>query len=106
MKPITPDEARQQKLTRIPDEVIESVNELIIEKLNSSNFASFTQDELINRILTKSDLTRDELFKKNYLDVEPIYQNAGWRVEYDKPGYIDTYAANFKFSKPNRVEIG
>lgn len=106
MKPITPDEARQQKLTRIPDEVIISVNELIVEKLTSSNYASFTQDELINRIISKSKLSRDEIFNKHYLDFEPIYQKAGWKVEYDKPAYNETYNATFKFTRMQSVGTG
>jgi hypothetical protein len=33
------------------------------------------------------------------MDVEDVYQKAGWEVEFDKPGYNEDYEANFKFSK-------
>jgi hypothetical protein len=34
------------------------------------------------------------------LDIEPIYREAGWIVEYDKPAYCENYDANFTFTIP------
>ena len=42
---------------------------------------------------------RQELFDNHYLDIEPAYRNAGWKVEFDKPGYNETYDSYFVFSK-------
>jgi hypothetical protein len=44
-------------------------------------------------------LTRQGMYDKGWMDVEDVYQKAGWEVEFDKPGYNEDYEANFKFSK-------
>lgn len=41
----------------------------------------------------------DEVFKKGWLNVEYLFRAAGWEVQYDKPGYNETYEAYFTFSK-------
>jgi hypothetical protein len=33
------------------------------------------------------------------MDFEPFYEKAGWKVVYDKPGYCESYAANFTFTR-------
>jgi hypothetical protein len=49
-------------------------------------------------------LNRNEIFKKGWLDVEEIYGKAGWKVEYDKPGYNEDYAAHFIFTNRRHRE--
>ena len=107
VKAITPEEVSQE----IPDYVIIGANECIKEHyIEDKKCSHFTQDELIEKItdayyriypLTpmNSDTLRAELFKKHYLDIEPIYRAAGWIVKYDKPAYCESYDANFTFSK-------
>lgn len=50
-------------------------------------------------MLVRRGMKRDELFDKGWMDIEPIYRKSGWRVEYDKPAYNETYPATFTFSK-------
>lgn len=57
------------------------------------------QDDVIDRILTKlPDATREQLFERGWLDVEEAYRRKGWTVEYDKPGFNESYRASFTFS--------
>ena len=105
IKPINPDKVQAAKNQLIPDGVIGAFNELIAEKwIAGTRSASFTQDEVIDRVLIKMPgVTRQELFERHYLDVEPKYRAVGWIVEYDKPGYSESYKAHFTFKKPSQV---
>lgn len=100
MKPITPDEV--SGINRIPEVVIESFNELI--KLNfDGTSATVSQDKVVALIVNKSSctdmkLTEKKIFDRGYLNIESFYIDAGWKVEYDKPGYNETYKAFFTFS--------
>ena len=101
IKPITPDEVKHS----IPDFIIEAVNNLIQEKWDGHS-AVITQDEILDLVTCdetdwgdNSKPTRKKVFDKGWLDFEPIYRNVGWNVEYDKPGFNETYKAYFKFTK-------
>lgn len=96
-EPIKPSEVTRA-LVDVPDFVIESFNELIQEEWNGSA-SKFTQDEVIEKIVSRGNITRYEIFEKGYLNVENFYRGAGWKVFYDKPAYSETYKAIFKFSK-------
>lgn len=101
IKPISPEEALQQKQNNIPDVVFEAFNELIVEKINMQGTARITQSEAVKKIIEKSNgaLTREIIFEKRMLDVEPQYRESGWKVEYDKPGYNEDYEAYYIFEK-------
>lgn len=97
IKPIKPSEIVQI----IPEWVIAGANECIKEHYRELTKEShFTQDELVDFILKNApeDVTSQTLFDNHWLDIEPIYRKAGWKVEYDKPGYCETYDANFTFT--------
>jgi hypothetical protein len=106
-KPIKPEEVGQTKKFLYPTEIIQAVNELIAEKF-SSNSSVVTQNEIISRAFSitckkqsyddiplKKDIFSREVFDKGWLNIETIYEEAGWVVEYDKPGY----EATFTFTK-------
>jgi hypothetical protein len=97
IKPITPDEVVSKKIECIPDEVIAAFNELIAEAWNGRS-AFVYQDAAVKRISDKLAMV-DKTYKIGYLDVEPIFEQAGWKVVYDKPGYNETGRSFFTFSK-------
>jgi hypothetical protein len=100
IKPITPDEAEIEKLNDIPEGVIEVFNDLIKEGLNSKgNRVVINQNDAVQLICENLNVSREEVFKKKWLDIEPLYRNAGWNVEYDKPGYNETYEPNYTFTR-------
>lgn len=98
VKPITPDEVKHI----IPDFIIEVVNKLIQEKWDGHE-AIIKQDEIMDIISSDDEdddkPSRQKIYDKGWLDFEPLYREAGWNVEYDKPGYCENYDAYFKFTK-------
>jgi hypothetical protein len=108
-KPITPKEALKNKGSHIPDFVIEAFNQLITENFDGHS-AIIDQEDALERICERMvdvpDLTeapasekRTAIFEHGWLDVEPLFRKAGWRVVYDKPGYNETYDAFYEFRK-------
>lgn len=95
IKPITPNDASIAFLEAIPDVVIETFNEFICNI--NSNSITIKQDDIVNAIIKKG-ISRDEIFLNHWLDVEKIYEEAGWKVEYDKPAYNESYPATFTFT--------
>jgi hypothetical protein len=100
VKPITPDEIVERKKETIPDVIFEIFNYLIAENFNG--YSSTVMQSKVNAMLKKKKVNVDEAYKKHWLDVEDIYREAGWDVEYDKPGYNESYEANFTFTPPKR----
>lgn len=98
--PIKTSEVENGKSASIPEEVFAAFNELIIQKINVSGQATFQQNEVVALILKKMpNISRTEIYKNGWLDVEVSYINSGWKVSYDKPGYNESYPATFTFEK-------
>ena len=102
-KPFSPAEAGAAQGALIPDAVFDSVNELLSMRAHQGKI-TINQDELIELILLKSEggfhtITRSMLFENNWLDIETAYRKAGWDVEYDKPGYCESYTAYWRFAE-------
>jgi hypothetical protein len=98
IKPITPAEVKKLRVRSIPPGVFEVVNELITSKyVVSSERAYFTQDELVLNLVAACGYSRQEIYDNNWLDFEPSYREAGWKVEYDKPAYNESGPASFTF---------
>ena len=99
--PISPKEARQSKESSLPDFVLQAFNELISENL-SGGAATVTQEEAVVRIQQKAKevrrkVSREDIFKNDWLDIEGVFERAGWSVEFDKPAYNETYDGFFTF---------
>ena len=98
VKPITPNGARKKAEETIPDQVIEAFNELISENIGNSSYVTILQKDAIKRIKEKMpEISTDTIFAKRWLDIEQIFRKQGWKVEYDKPAYCETYEANWTF---------
>lgn len=95
-QPITPEEVAAVRARELPNEVIEAFNSLIAQNFVSGQ-AKVMQREVIER-LVQAGIDRNDIFDKHYLDVEHIYEAAGWKVVYDKPGRDDSYKPYFIFS--------
>jgi len=95
IKPISPNEITPL----IPDFVINVVNRLLQKKWNGTS-AIILQETIINEIINdQPNISREEIFDNGWLNFEDIYRKVGWDVEYDKPGYCESYKAYFKFTK-------
>lgn len=98
--PLKPSEVQQKKNASIPEEVFEVFNSLIVEKWSeSSREAVIHQCEAAERVATALKITKGEVYDRKLLDVESTYRQAGWKVEYDKPAYNETYEPTFRFRK-------
>lgn len=104
VKPITPQEAHEKFCeTQIPDFVIEVINDLISRESSQPNRSvDIKQNEIIEKIIKHPDFPKDtsrqDIFDKYWLNFETIYEKAGWKVKYDKPGYNETYDAFYTFT--------
>lgn len=93
--PATPEDILALKRRLIPSFVLDAFNELIAENYRAGS-AIVDQDEVVTRIHAKMGPGE---FDRHWLDVEPLFRQAGWKVEYDKPGYNENYPAKFIFTK-------
>lgn len=99
MKPITPDEVSAEKCKHLPDFIIKCFNELITLRWNGES-AIIPQNEILFKICEVGKVSREFVFNKKYLDIEPIFREAGWDVEYD--AYNKTNDAMFIFRKKRK----
>ncbi len=95
--PIRPSEVSGKKGKVIPDAVFEAFNELIV-KHYCKGVAAFGQQELMQTLAGKGIASR-EAFANHWLDVEDVYQAAGWKVKYEKPDYNEPGDRIFTFKK-------
>jgi hypothetical protein len=96
--PLKPKDVQKRKDAALPEEVFQVFNDLIQEGWNET-WAVVQQNEAATRIAKALGITKAQAFQRKLLDVESAYRKAGWKVEYDKPGYCETYEATFRFSK-------
>lgn len=109
VKPISPQEVNHE----IPDCIIEAVNMLINKKWDGHSVTIY-QDEILEIVSVENPepdyngdkLPRKEIFDNHWLDIEPLYRKQGWDVEYDKPGYNESYRAYFIFKPKMKVVYG
>lgn len=94
VKPIKPSEVRKN----VPDRVVAAFNDLISQHWTGTA-AVIYQDDIANEIAKRMVVSRAEVFQQGWLNIEPLYEAAGWKVEYDKPGFNESYRATFTFSK-------
>jgi hypothetical protein len=103
--PIKPKDVQKKRNETIPEEVFEAFNELIVQEWDGHR-AHFTLKAAADSAFKKlranekyKGLNRQDMYDKGWMDVEDAYHKAGWGVEFDKPGYNETYEAFFVFKK-------
>lgn len=99
MPAISPKDITAHKRNTIPEFVFDVFNELIAADFSGS-VATVKQNAVIERILADQiDLDRQTIFSRGWLNIEDVYEQAGWKVVYDKPYYNETYEAYWMFKK-------
>lgn len=90
VKPITPKEAALEVQKSIPDFVISSFNDKIIEAIKNKS-GIIDQKELVDLIVEKSECrcNDQDVFDNGWLNVEELFADAGWILKYVKPEYYD-----------------
>ena len=100
--PIKPKEVQSKKDAALPQAVFEVFNQLIVDNWDGHS-ATVQQDEACKRICKALKIKScQDALDRGLLDVESAYRKAGWKVEFDKPGYNEDYDAHFVFSKRSR----
>jgi len=99
VKAISPQDVAVQKAEAMPDAVLEVWNNLIAMRYSGSGRVYVHQCDAIAALmpLTPNGNSRQHIFDNGWLDIEPIFRAAGWYVNYDKPGYNETYEPIFTF---------
>ena len=97
IKPITPEDMPK---IHVPDEIIDIFNRHIKKNWNGDD-STILQEDLIHDIVNETGKTRSEIYDKRWLDVEDIYRDAGWDVEYCSPCAMDgeNFKPYFRFKK-------
>jgi len=114
MEPIGPDEVlsfkrqiKLEKAQKIPYFVIGIFNAEIAKNFNStSNYAEVKQTTVYKQIQSYIEAHKEEFgdvdaYNKGWLDVEPLFETAGWKVQYLKQPYYETESSYFIFKKEN-----
>ena len=98
IKPLSPAEAKKLAADRIPDELIEVVNEMLV-KQGYKDRIILLQKDIIADLLNKTDkYSRAEIFNLGLLDFESRFEAVGWKIDFAKPGNGDDFEAQFIFS--------
>lgn len=95
--PLKPEEIGAAKKAAFPAAVFDAFNAEIAANFSGGS-ARVKQDDVVAR-LVEGGMDRAEVFAKGYLNVEETYRDEGWKVEYDKPGYNESYGAFFIFRR-------
>lgn len=95
-KPITPDEVG---LPPVPDCVFEVFNNLIKANFRKGGVSRVTRKEAMERIIGYTSLTDEEITDNGWLDIEPHYTEAGWKVRYESPDRGENFEPFFEFRK-------
>jgi len=100
VKPITPREARQAMVTKVPDYMITAINELLAEKVRPVGRISvtLTMTEIGDRVRRALNVDQDVHIPGECWDFEPIFEKAGWKISCDSPGYNEKYDTNWTFT--------
>ena len=101
--PLTPKQVQEMHQKTIPEEIIFAVNRLLVKGGSEPPIRIvIEQNEVIEEAtaIMKSNgktIERDDFFKNHWLDFEPIFKEAGWKVTFKKPGYNESFPAYWTF---------
>lgn len=99
-KALSPQEAIVRFKSEVPEPVMEAWNNLIVENLKVQGgkaTSGFTLEALASKITTAMNVSRDTAKDRGWFDLEDIFRDKGWKVEFDSPAYNESYTASYKF---------
>ena len=100
VKPIAPSDVVNAQVELFPDFVIETWNAAIAKNWSGTESRILQKDIAYELIAASPTLVnRGDVFARHWLDIEGVYRTEGWAVQYDKPGYNESYDAYFVFKK-------
>ena len=97
IKPISPNEVALEKEKGIPDEIIECWNRLIAAEWDGQT-SRVTLSEAKKNIARAWGCSIEDI-ETAWLNIEPIYRAAGWKVIYESPSYDECFPPYYSFTK-------
>jgi hypothetical protein len=100
VKAFSPQDLDDNPEVRFPDFVIEAFNN-VIQRNYRNGWSKFVISEVAAEIrkLSPTPLQDRTISKNGWFDIEPLYRKQGWKVEYDSPGFNESYEGNYTFRK-------
>lgn len=98
IRPISPNQLHTIKKKTTREIVYETVNEMLVENAGDRSRIILKLEDILMKLVARG-LDKYELIDKGFMDFEPAYRKAGWKVDYDEPGWNETYPATYTFSK-------
>jgi len=107
IRPLSPSDIGAAKLANFPPVVIKIINDLLAAETSGRNgnySATIKQKDIVDAIKKEFGDTymgtpiNKAIDKGGWLNFEPIFEAAGWKVSYDRPGYNESYEASFEFT--------
>lgn len=97
----TPKEVEESVEYVIHPAIIQAVNELLKEEYVSGKSVVLLQKTIVKKAKSIcKELTEKKIFDKHWMDFEPIFRQAGWKVSYESSAWCETYFDEYyKFSK-------
>ena len=96
INPISPQEAIAAYINDIPEDFISVVNDLISKAVNPNSQKQYFAIKVKDVVAAYKAIYGVEPNSK-WLDFEPLYRKTGWRVNFDKPAYNESYDAFYRF---------
>ena len=99
-KALSPKEAITRAKNEVPELVVQAWNNLIVENLKVQGgkaSSEFLLEELANQITLIMSISYEQAKQKGWFDLEDIFRDKGWKVEFDRPGYNESYSPKFTF---------
>lgn len=109
-KPFSPtDLQKEAESFKIPDYVIQAVNELLLESCKGlekiPSTITIKELDIIEKALSIANKNRDEscylnsnhLYENKFLNFEPTFKREGWLIERDAPAYYESYSTFYIF---------
>lgn len=93
--PIKPSDIPASKAAYIPPFVFDCFNECITKHYVNGR-SHFTLQE-VQRLVEKACAAAHVAYETHFMDIESVYEQNGWKVEYDCPSYAESYPSKFTF---------
>lgn len=97
-KPITPKELIAARIQSFPSVVFDAFNAAIGDAWDG-NCAVVKQGRVALTIADELSIPVGEVYKRLYMDIEPFYRKAGWKVKYSKPGIDENFEPYYTFKR-------
>lgn len=95
--PIRPQDVASLKAVVIPSFVIDAFNKEITAQY-SYGTARILLKNIKPKIIQQCQ-AHNVPFDDAFMDVEPVFENVGWTVKYEKPGYSEFFDSYYIFTQ-------